>query len=444
MAHVTEAACLLQSGALYTRRIGLRRESGAVVFAGFKHGAFSVYFDDEPIYHFDLEGRWQRAFLGGVHFLKALDTHVEALERIREGTSLVLHRRQLPFAEASDLDASVRQMALDLLGNLAAGQFATIPPESAAPLELNDLREILDQVAHWDAAAWFAHRERYLATYGPLGFLPPDSPQSVILQATLGHADRLAFGHGETAEHYVRSRPEFAEHAREVHALYGKRSRQCRSVLLGGSDVLRQPESEVIAYLEELAQVFPIDRSASRARLSDMPAETPRLAGVSAFLDRFEPPLPEPRAWACFHELGLARVTLCVESGDVPTRRLYGRHWPNEALPLLVSQLKAAGVDVSVILLAGAGGREHAEAHVAASAALLLSLPLGPGDLVYIIPSEQVGKATASRWLSEQGLTPLTAAAEAGQQKTLLDELAPLRRERKAKVVPYSTEKQWT
>lgn len=443
MAHLTEAACLLQSGALYTRRIGLRRESGAVVFAGFKHGAFSVYFDDEPIYHFDLEGRWQRAYVGGIHYLKALDTHVEAIERVREQESLVLKRRHLGFAEASDLDATIRQMALDLLGDLAAGPLETLrPPESATLIAEDELRELLEQVARWDAAAWFAHRERYLGTYGPLGFLPPESPQSVILQATLGHAGGLAFGHGQAAEHYVRSHAEFAEHAREVQALYGKRLRQCRSVLLGGSDVLRRPEGEVIAYLEDLARVFPIDARAARVRLRDMPRDVPRLAGVSAFLDRLAPPLPERETWARYRAMGLARVALGIESGDFPARRLYGRNWPDGALPELVSRLKEAGIETSVILLAGAGGREHAERHVAASAELVQRLPLGPGDLVFLVCASEVGGPAAVHWLQSEGLTPLTIVEEHSQQQQWLDRLAPMRQQRKVKVVPYSLEKQ--
>ena len=83
----TEAACLLQSGALYRRRVGLVpiSERAEMVFAGFKRGAFSLYFGDAPIYHFDLEGRWQRAYLEPTHYLKSLDTRVQMIDRVREG-----------------------------------------------------------------------------------------------------------------------------------------------------------------------------------------------------------------------------------------------------------------------------------------------------------------------------------------------------------------------
>ena len=62
MAHQTEAACLLDSGAIYWKRAGMHPGEGDPIFAGFKRGAFSLYFGDAPIYHFDLEGRWQRTW----------------------------------------------------------------------------------------------------------------------------------------------------------------------------------------------------------------------------------------------------------------------------------------------------------------------------------------------------------------------------------------------
>ena len=214
MAEQTEAACLLETGALYRKRIGLRPSDGEPIFAGFKQAAFSLYFGDAPIYHFDGEGRWQRAFVEGIHYLKGLDTTVQTIDRVREGENLVLKRRTLSFAEASDFDASVRATALDLIDRLGSARLERmLPPSNAEPLSDDELRSFLEQVARWDSAAWFAHREQYLGTYGPLPLLPPDCLNAVVLQATLGHANGITFGRGPAAEHYVRAPAEFAEHA---------------------------------------------------------------------------------------------------------------------------------------------------------------------------------------------------------------------------------------
>src|SRR5690348_4085166 len=103
MALQTEAACLLDNGAMYGKRALFRPESGDPIFAGIRPGVFSLYFGDAPIYHFDREGRWQRAFVGGTHYLKGLDASVQAIDRVREGENLVLKRRGLGYAESSDL-----------------------------------------------------------------------------------------------------------------------------------------------------------------------------------------------------------------------------------------------------------------------------------------------------------------------------------------------------
>ena len=99
------------------------------MFVGFKKGAFSIYFGDAPIYHFDLEGRWQRAYIEPTHYLKSLDTTVQAIDRVREGANLVLRRRTLGEDEAAGLDLQVRGIALGLMGELDS---ARDPPPGAA------------------------------------------------------------------------------------------------------------------------------------------------------------------------------------------------------------------------------------------------------------------------------------------------------------------------
>jgi len=445
MAHASEAACLLKTGSMYTRRLGLRPTSahGEDIFAGLKHGAWSLYFGDAPIYHFDLEGRWQRAFIAGTHYLKGLDTRVDAIERKREGDNLVLQRRALDAKETDQLDSSVRSMALQLIEALALGSVAPVdPPEPTRPFTPEHLRTNLESIARWDSAAWNAHRERYQRAYGPLGFVPPEGQQAVVLQATLGDADGVTFGHFSAPPHFVRASTEFEEHAGRVAGLIGKRALQCRGIYLAGSDLLRLPTEKVASYLRVATQVFPVDPSAARVRLRDVPEETPRLAGVYAFLDCFEPPLPDLAGWRLFQQLHLTRVILGIESGEPEVRRLYGKRWSNDTVQKTVADLKQAGLVVSVVTLVGAGGVENAEQHVAATAASINALPLGHGDLVYLIDAAEAAGDESREKLFALGLTPLPDQARREQQARLLALLASVRTERKAKVTPYSLEKQ--
>jgi hypothetical protein len=438
MAQTTEAACLLGSGVQYFRRLGLRPCPDRLVFVGIKRGAFSLYFDDEPIYHFDLEGRWQRAFVAGTHYRKALDGSVDAIDRPREGASLVLRRRALSYAEAADLDASIRSAVLDVVEGLGVGRWEAVAPTPGdVAMAPGEMCELLDRAARWDAAAWFALREKYLATYGPIPFLPPDCHQAVVLQATLGHAAGLAFGNGPAAEHYVRSPDEFARHVRAVAALLGRRVLQCNGVFLAGSDVLRRPIDDIEAYLAAITEVFPLGAAPAR-RLRDLPENEPQLEGVDAFLDDFRPPLPDEAGWRRLAVRGLRRVNLGGESGDPEVLRTYGKKWEPEELRPVVASLKGAGLAVRVVTLVGAGGESLAERHASATADLMNSLDLGRGDLVYLVDANEVGDVAAR----EPSIVPLVGPAWHAQQADMKERLNPVKA-KGAKLPPYSLEKQY-
>ena len=432
-AEATEAACLLDSGVLYGRRLLLRGATGDPVFAGFKPGAFSVYFGDAPVMHFDREGRWQRAFVDGVHYLKALDTTVQAIDRVREGENMVLKRRTLDAPEATALDATVTSLAVDLIDALDSGRNEKVGPTGKGrPIDPADLRAFLEQIARWDAAAWADHRERHRAAYGRLPFLPPDCPNPVVLQATLGHRGGRAFGGAASEPLRVRTPAEFRTHAREVAALLGRRVEQGKAVFLAGPDVLRRPTEDIAAYLSTVAEVFPIDPAPGHRRPNAAEDAPHRLDGVHAFLDDVSPPLPDRDGWRRLRALGLVRVGLGVGSGDPAVRAALGTTWTNDAMREAVCALKAAGVGVGVSLLVGAGGHEGSGRHVEGTAELVNALELGPGDLVALLDAREMGGPGE----------PLTDPAWAAQRDALKAGLAPVRQTRGAKVVSYSLEKQ--
>ena len=435
MAHPTEAACLLQTGALYPLRLGLRPRSGDDIFLGVKPGAFSLYFGDAPIYHFDLDGRWQRAFLDGVHYLKGLDTTAQALDRVREGESLVLRRRTLGYAESTDLDALVRSTAIGLVDGLTSDLATLAPPDAARPLSAEQARDLLGRVIAWDASAWFAHRERYLATYGPIPFLPPDTPSPVVLQATLGHSRGPGFGGEPMAEYYERTPAEMREHARDVARLLGRRALQCRQVFLAGPDVFRLGPDAVIASVEAAAEVFPIrPGTRPRARDVDVLDDAPSLDGFHAFLHEFDrDPFPAS-AWSELQARHFRRLILGIESGSSRVRSLYGREWTDDGLRAWVG---SCPVGLGLVVVVGAGGDEGSAEHVEATVRLLDSLPIPPGSLVSLVDADELDTRP------EKGFPPLDRAAITGQREELKARLSAVLAPRKVKVTNYSAEKRW-
>ena len=384
MAESTEAACLLQSGAMYSRRLGIKSPEGQAIFLGVKPGAVSLYFGDAPIIHFDLEGRWQRAFLDGTHYLKGLDGSVRSIDRDREPTGLTLRRETLAYAEATDMDALIRSTALVLLDDLDSDRLTLLdPPAGVRAFEADEAREFLERVGRWDASAWFSHRERYLATYGRLPFLPPETPNALVLQATLGDPKGRAFGGAKGAEHYVRDGREFLDHARAVARLLGRRIAQHRGIFLAGPDALRRPVGDVLGWLATIREVLPPPGETSTgAAWDDQPAD---LGPVVAFLDDFSAPMPDPGDWRALRDAGLARVTLGVESGDPGVRSGFGKGWEDGELRSTVGALKEAGLGLGLVALVGAAGRPGSARHVGATTDLFGSLGLGRGDLITLV-----------------------------------------------------------
>jgi len=426
----TEAECLLEQGALYGKRVGLKRDDQPMIFAGFKQGVFSLYFGDEPIFHFDLDGRWQHAFLRGRHYWKRFDAVVHEIDRVREGPNLVLKRRSLDRDEAGRLDEEIRGAAVALLENLNEPTLSREQPTKARAQTLSDdeLRRALNQIGAWSAPAWDDVRARHRATYGPLPFLPPDCPKALIVQATIGTPNGRSFGGGAGHAHSVRSLSEFEQHVRDVAELAGQRLTQSKGVFLAGADVLRRPGSDILAYLDVVDRVFSLADDANPERLHD----------VHVFLDDFRGPTVDGETLKAASRRRLRRIALGVESGDPDIRREHGKQWTNEDLREFATKAKEAEIALSALVLAGAGGRERGAEHIARTAELITSLELTRGDFVFLLDETEFADPTSSPTAG----TPLDPAERAEQLELLRQALSPLRA-RGVKTLPYSLAKQW-
>lgn len=93
-----------------------------VVFAGIgRDGRLSVYFDADPVYHFDAENRLRRAFVGGCLLRTTGDGLVE-LTRERDEASTTLQRREMPAEETIELLESIRAAFRSLLDVVDTGE----------------------------------------------------------------------------------------------------------------------------------------------------------------------------------------------------------------------------------------------------------------------------------------------------------------------------------
>ena len=89
--------------------------------------------------------------------------------------------------------------------------------------------------------------------------------------------------------------------------------------------------------------------------------------------------------------------------------------------------IKQAGIDVGIILLAGAGGDRFAAQHVNHSIARVQQMGLDADDIVYVSPLLVSGEEEYSQQLCASGAQPLGRAAVSQQMATFKATLRPTR-----------------
>ena len=95
------------------------------VFAGFRGAALSLYFGDDPVYHFTAAGELRRAFIGD-RLIKAEQGRLVSLERVRSPEESTLLRR--------DLDADTERLLMQQLWRSLAQLYAALQAERFAKL----------------------------------------------------------------------------------------------------------------------------------------------------------------------------------------------------------------------------------------------------------------------------------------------------------------------
>lgn len=350
-------------------RLSLRPESTAVALG------------TERVFSFDGEGRLLTAYRHGRLAKRGLDHRVlEKWRTWRLGRPERI-RRDLP-------DGEKRRLVAEVLRTTGA-VLAALPPE-APPAA----RRRLERIAGWDEGAYAEDRQRFLSVYKPVGILPPDQYLALVLQATEGcHYNRCLFCNFYRGRPFhIKDEAEFQAHIDAVQAFLGAGLGLRRSIFLADANALVVPQRRLVRFFELMHEAFEIAPShLTGAALSRWKAEHPHgMTGVYSFLDAFtgrrSPKGGKKKTRADFAELaalGLRRVSIGLESGHVPLLRFLRKPSMPADVREVVGAAKAAGVHVGVIVMLGIGGDRYAAGHVADTIAVVNTLDLGPGDILY-------------------------------------------------------------
>lgn len=358
--------------------------------------------EDEAIFTFDRAGRLFAAWIAQRFYRRGLDGRLLEKHSTREDGRRIGHRRTVPPQEADRLVDHAAAAAAQALQQLARGE-AELLWTASATQSMGEALRLVAAAAAFDAEAAHQDAARYAAVYQPVGILPPDQYLALVIQVTEGcHWNRCTFCTFYRGMPFrAKSGRELDAHIRAVIAYLGDGLSLRHSLFLGEANALCLPTEDLLLRLDLVRTWLAPNGGGPRAMYS--------------FLDIFSGQRKTVQEFAELRAHGLRRVYLGVETGDDGLLAFLNKPQRGEDALDLVRTLKAAGLGVGVIVMAGVGGDRYDRSHVTRTLDLLNAMPLGSGDLIYLSafvvhPGTEYERRTAAR-----GITPLTAEATQDQ-----------------------------
>lgn len=363
--------------------------------------ALTISLGSDLVYTLDRSGRLIGAFRAGVNWRRGLDGRVLGRWRQERGP------RQRIWL---DPDA-VSELFLALGADLDLIAQAEPPP---------DVLALLQRALAFDPVA---DAERFRQIYRPIPILPPDQYQALVLQATEGCSFNTCTFCALYRDRAFRIKQplEFAEHIAQVRAFFGEGLRLRRSIFLADANALIVPQTKLLPLFDELARTF-----------SFMPAELPAnqrrawlrqhkngISGVYAFVDGLSAERKTVDDFRTLRQRGLRRVYIGLESGHEPL--LAWLRKPSSAAAMLeaVRTMKAAGLQIGVIVLSGIGGERFDAGHRADTAATLNAMPLDGDDILYFSPFQPDTAAPYTAIAAAAGMEPPDAGLARAQEQAI-------------------------
>ncbi|OFX29494.1 MAG: hypothetical protein A2Z07_02620 [Armatimonadetes bacterium RBG_16_67_12] len=358
----------------------------------------------EETYAFDHAGRFFTAWRENRLYRRALDGRVMEKHTDRRGRHPVKHRRFLDAGERSALVNDAAAAARVTLRALRDGtaELLWARPE---PSDRSRADRMVAAAAGFDAEAAEADRQQFEAVYTPVSILPPDRYLALVVQITEGcHWNRCTFCS------FYRDRPfrvkpvaDLTAHLEAIMAFFGEGLTLRRGVFLGDANALLLPAADLGPRLDLVTRCLP-----------------EHTQDVSAFIDVFTGHHKGAADFEALRARGLRRIYMGVETGDDGLLAFLNKPQTAAEAAELVRSVKAAGLAVGVIAMAGIGGRAYWRRHVEATLDVLGRMALGTGDLVYVSAFTAPANGPYAERARAEGIAPLDHDAVGDQVEELL------------------------
>jgi hypothetical protein len=374
--------------------------AGSAYIVSVKTHSAAVMVDERWVVAYDRGGRLYSVHRDLHTFRRGLSGHL--LEKWQEGS--VPHRRVVsPAGRAPLVDPSA-----GLLRQVVAGLLTPhwTWDEPADPAALEDAIAMLGRAARFDAEAARADGQAFNALYKPVGILPPDQYLSIVVQATEGCSfNTCTFCDLYHDGYRVKTPDEFRRHVKSVRQYLGASELvRSRGIFLGAANALAAPMARLRSFFECLREEFGDTR-----------------AGVFAFVDGFTGASKTVDDYRELKALGLRRVYIGLESGHDPLLAFVRK--PGTAADAVETAvaIKAAGLELGVIVMIGLGGERFADPHARDTAAALNAIGLGEGDLLYFSDLVEVPGTIYPILAAQEKIGTLPPGQRRAQERAIRD-----------------------
>ncbi len=317
------------------------------------------------IYYFDAEGRFMGGFFDGISYRRGLDNRL---------MKKFFDEDKFKVKVFVSEDEKVRVIE-DVLERVLKIRKAIENIEDAEELLLR-----LDDILKWDYKKLEKDGLKFFTIYKPISILPPDQYLSLVLQPAEGCSwNRCTFcSFYQDRRFRIKSPDEFREHIKKVKKFFGRAIGLRKSIFLGDANALIIPQKRLIELIEIIHDEFPVGQSKDGFDYV--------FDGIYSFLDIFGAERKSMSEYIELKNLQVKRIYIGLETGDVELFRYLNKPGsPNECVEV-VEVIKNAGINVGIIVLAGAGGKKFYERHIKNTVETILKMPLENGDIVYISP----------------------------------------------------------
>ncbi|HEX3050416.1 MAG TPA: radical SAM protein, partial [Aggregatilineaceae bacterium] len=307
-------------------------------------------------------------------------------------------RRELSRTER---DALLAQ-SFDSLQNLVAA----LPDLNLPVQDQNQLAQALDAILRFDPEHLAADGYLFDTLYKPISVLPPDQYLALVLQATEGCSwNRCTFcGLYRDRDFRIHSPESFRAHCQAVRDFYAEGISLRRGIFLADANALIIPQPRLTALIEIAQAYF---------------GQPNQPTSIYSFISAFDVNRKSAAEWAELHSMGLERAYIGLETGDDALLRFLNKPGSVQDAIEAVHALRAGGVAVGVILMAGIGGDQFAETHMQRSVEAIQQMDLGPDDLVYLSHYVSVPGTEYDYQATVAGIRALTNEEIAAQMRAL-------------------------